>query len=183
MLAPSSPSYVRPEFVPRVRAGATIVVAGEAFGCGSSREEAVKALKQVGAGGECCCCSGASILTLSHVLLLLLLQSGVEAVIAKSFAFIYARNQPNMSLLGVVVRDEAFYAAAAEGADVEVDVAARQVRQCVDGGGGGEREVARGGHAACCPRPVSSVPARFAPHRRSLCTGPTAPRPPGTPLR
>ena len=92
-------AYVRPEFVARVRAGASVVVGGEGFGCGSSREEAVKALKFAGA----------------------------QAVVAKSFAFIYARNQPNMSLLGVVVKDEAFYALAAEGADVEVDVGARTV--------------------------------------------------------
>ncbi len=51
---------------------------------------------------------------------LFLHQSGVQAVIAKSFAFIYARNQPNMSLLGVIVKDEAFYSLAIEGADVEV---------------------------------------------------------------
>jgi homoaconitate hydratase len=93
-------AYVRPEFAGRVRAeGMTIVVGGEGFGCGSSREEAVRALKH----------------------------SGVQAVVAKSFAFIYARNQPNMSLLGVVVKDEAFYALAGEGADVEVDVASRTV--------------------------------------------------------
>ena len=92
-------TYVRPEFYERVQAGSTIVVGGEGFGCGSSREEAVKALKF----------------------------SGVKAVIAKSFAFIYARNQPNMSLLGVVVKDEAFYALANEGAEVEVDVTTRTV--------------------------------------------------------
>ena len=103
-------AYVRPEFVARVAAGATVVVGGEGFGCGSSREEAVRALKQ----------------------------SGVGAVVAKSFAFIYARNQPNMSLLGVVVKDEAFYALAAEGADVEVDVASRTVIVHPAEGAGGE---------------------------------------------
>ena len=93
-------AYVRPEFSGRVRGGGTIVVGGEGFGCGSSREEAVRALKA----------------------------SGVQAVIAKSFAFIYARNQPNMNLLGILVREPAFYELAGEGADVEVDVAARCVR-------------------------------------------------------
>jgi 3-isopropylmalate dehydratase small subunit len=92
-------AYVRPEFVDRVKKGMTVVVGGEGFGCGSSREEAVRSLKA----------------------------SGVQAVIAKSYAFIYARNQPNMSLLGVVVKDEAFYALAQEGADVEVDVTTRTV--------------------------------------------------------
>ena len=93
-------AYVRPEFTGRVAAGQTVVVAGAGFGCGSSREEAVRALKA----------------------------SGVQAVIAKSFAFIYARNQPNMHLLGVLVSDEAFYALAEEGAEVEVDVPSRTVR-------------------------------------------------------
>jgi 3-isopropylmalate dehydratase small subunit len=51
----------------------------------------------------------------------------VQAVIAKSFAFIYARNQPNMHLLGVLVSDEAFYELAVEGAVVEVNVPARTV--------------------------------------------------------
>lgn len=92
-------AYVRPEFVGRVKQGMTVVVGGEGFGCGSSREEAVRSLKA----------------------------SGVQAVIAKSYAFIYARNQPNMSLMGVIVKDEGFYAAAQEGADVEVDVATRTV--------------------------------------------------------
>ena len=100
-------AYVRPEFSERVRGGASIVVGGEGFGCGSSREEAVRALKA----------------------------AGVQAVIARSFAFIYARNQPNMNLLGILVRDDAFYALAGEGADVEVDVARRLVR--VHGGSGG----------------------------------------------
>jgi 3-isopropylmalate dehydratase small subunit len=90
-------AYVRPEFPARVAAGATIVVGGAGFGCGSSREEAVRALKA----------------------------AGVTAVIAKSFAFIYARNQPNMHLLGVMVSDEAFYELAVEGATVEVDVPTR----------------------------------------------------------
>ena len=92
-------AYVRPEFSSLVAAGQTVVVAGAGFGCGSSREEAVRALKA----------------------------SGVQAVIAKSFAFIYARNQPNMHLLGVLVADEGFYERAVEGAEVEVNVPARTV--------------------------------------------------------
>lgn len=91
--------YVRPEFSSRVAAGARIVVAEEGFGCGSSREEAVRSL----------------------------VNSGVQAVFAKSFAFIYARNQPNFSLLGGIVKDPAFYAQAGEGAQLSVDVPARTV--------------------------------------------------------
>src|SRR5690606_31897953 len=40
--------YVRPEFVERARAGRNIVVAGEGWGSGSSREHAVWALKGAG---------------------------------------------------------------------------------------------------------------------------------------
>ena len=91
--------YVRPEFRSKVKEGFTIVVAGVGFGSGSSREEAPRALKGC----------------------------GVEAVIAKSYAYIYGRNQPNMALLGVVVKDEAFYTLATEGATVSIDLQARAV--------------------------------------------------------
>ena len=37
--------YTIPDFREKVRAGHNIVVAGKAFGCGSSREEAPRALK------------------------------------------------------------------------------------------------------------------------------------------
>ena len=99
--------YVRPEFSARVAAGGTVVVAGAAFGCGSSREEAARAL----------------------------VNAGVRAVFAKSFAFIYSRNQPNFALLGGVVRDPRFYEQAEEGASVEVDVAARTVTVLLADGG------------------------------------------------
>lgn len=36
--------YTHPEFCDRVKEGFNIVVAGKAFGCGSSREQAVMAL-------------------------------------------------------------------------------------------------------------------------------------------
>ena len=98
---------MRPEFSGRVAAGATVVVAGAAFGCGSSREEAARAL----------------------------VNSGVRAVFAKSFAFIYSRNQPNFALLGGVVRDARFYEQAGEGAAVEVDVPSRTVTVVLPDGG------------------------------------------------
>jgi 3-isopropylmalate dehydratase small subunit len=75
------------------------VVAGNAFGCGSSRENAVSAL--IGAGVKC--------------------------VIAKSFAFIYARNQPNLGLLGITISDPKFYEAAVDDAEIEIDLTARKV--------------------------------------------------------
>src|SRR5207237_4914887 len=40
--------YGRPEFVQRAREGATVVVAGKGWGSGSSREQAVLALKGAG---------------------------------------------------------------------------------------------------------------------------------------
>ncbi|KNE71305.1 3-isopropylmalate dehydrogenase [Allomyces macrogynus ATCC 38327] len=92
--------YWRPEFRDKVTQGFTIVVAGEGFGSGSSREEAPRALKG----------------------------AGVQAVIAKGYAFIYGRNQYNMALLGVIVKDDKFYELAQEGSEIEVDVPARRVR-------------------------------------------------------
>jgi 3-isopropylmalate dehydratase small subunit len=43
-------------------------------------------------------------------------------VIAKSFAFIYARNQPALGLLGVVISDPEFYETAAEGEEISIDL-------------------------------------------------------------
>ena len=60
---------VDPEFVSKVRLG-DIIVAGENFGCGSSREQAPLALKA----------------------------SGIDCVIAKSFARIFYRNAVNLGL-------------------------------------------------------------------------------------
>ncbi|KAL1866138.1 hypothetical protein Plec18167_009137 [Paecilomyces lecythidis] len=82
-----------PKFRQRVKDGFNIVVAGKAFGCGSSREQAVMAL----------------------------LGCGVQCVIAKSFAFIFQRNMPNLGLLGITIADERFYEAAADGARILID--------------------------------------------------------------
>jgi 3-isopropylmalate dehydratase small subunit len=49
-------------------------------------------------------------------------------VIAKYFAFIYGRNQPNLGLLGITITDPRFYEAAKEEVDMEIDLAARKVR-------------------------------------------------------
>jgi 3-isopropylmalate/(R)-2-methylmalate dehydratase small subunit len=68
----------RPEFARQVQPG-DIIVAGRNFGCGSSRETAVTALK------EC----------------------GIAAIIAPSFARIFYRNAINNGLLLIVV-DESF---------------------------------------------------------------------------
>jgi aconitate hydratase/homoaconitate hydratase len=97
--------YVRPEFRQRAKDGATIVVAGEGWGSGSSREMAVWALQGI----------------------------GIQAVIAKSFAFIHKRNLVNEALPYLVIRDEAFYDLASEGAELEVDLASGVVRDIASG--------------------------------------------------
>ncbi|KAI0006237.1 hypothetical protein F4779DRAFT_597114 [Xylariaceae sp. FL0662B] len=85
--------FTHPDFRQRVADGYNIVVAGKAFGCGSSREHAVLAL----------------------------LGCGVQCVIAKSFAFIYSRNQPSLGLLGIALSDDSFFEAARFGTDIEID--------------------------------------------------------------
>ncbi|ORX56507.1 3-isopropylmalate dehydrogenase [Piromyces finnis] len=95
--------YVRPEFRQKVKEGSTVVVAGVGFGSGSSREEAPRALKG----------------------------SGVQCVIAKSYAFIYGRNQYNMALYGIIINDDAFYEIATEDKEIHIDIANRIVK--IDG--------------------------------------------------
>jgi 3-isopropylmalate dehydratase small subunit len=70
-----------------------IIVAGNNFGCGSSREQAVIALKA----------------------------AGVSAVVAKSFARIFYRNAVNLGLMALVSPDahEVFDDGAAAGVDME----------------------------------------------------------------
>jgi aconitate hydratase/homoaconitate hydratase len=97
--------YVRPEFRERAREGANIIVAGEGWGSGSSREMAVWALQGV----------------------------GIQAVIAKSYAFIHKRNLVNEALPYLVVNDPAFYALATEGSELEVDLARGVVRDVASG--------------------------------------------------
>jgi 3-isopropylmalate dehydratase small subunit len=92
--------HTHPDFRRHVKEdGLNIVVAGKAFGVGSSRENAVTALQG----------------------------AGVQCVIARSFAFIYARNQPNLGLLGIVMEDEEFYSLAMNGTKIEIDVDRRTV--------------------------------------------------------
>jgi aconitate hydratase/homoaconitate hydratase len=86
--------FVRPGFAKRARAGQNIVVAGEAWGSGSSREQAVWAL----------------------------LGAGINVVIAKSYAFIHKRNLVNEALPYLVISDEAFYELVGEDDELEVDL-------------------------------------------------------------
>ncbi|KAK0103388.1 hypothetical protein ONS95_005414 [Cadophora gregata] len=92
--------HTYPEFRTAVRNGSQVVVAGNAFGVGSSREVAVFALKG----------------------------AGVKAVIARSFAFIYGRNQPSLGMLGITIADEEFFALAKDGVEIIIDVPQRQIR-------------------------------------------------------
>jgi len=85
--------YVRPDFGERIARGETVLVAGEGWGSGSSREHAVWALKY----------------------------AGVEAVIAKSYAFIHKRNLVNEAVPFLVLDDVSFHEAARDGAEITVD--------------------------------------------------------------
>ena len=87
--------YVAPGFAERVRAGQSVVVAGTGWGTGSSREQAVWALKG----------------------------AGVQVVVARSFAFIHKRNLVNEALPYLVLDDDAFYEKAVDGVDISVDLA------------------------------------------------------------
>jgi 3-isopropylmalate/(R)-2-methylmalate dehydratase small subunit len=80
---------INPGFAEKVKKG-DIVVAGENFGCGSSREHAPLALKA----------------------------TGIEAVVAKSFARIFFRNAINLALRVVECRDTGRIE---EGDEIEID--------------------------------------------------------------
>ncbi len=86
-----------PEFAGKVRPG-DILVAGENFGCGSSREHAPIAIKA----------------------------AGVACVVAKSFARIFFRNAINIGL-AIVTSPEAA-ADASAGDEMEIDLAAGRLR-------------------------------------------------------
>ncbi|KIY02922.1 uncharacterized protein Z520_01387 [Fonsecaea multimorphosa CBS 102226] len=91
--------YVMPEFRDKVRNGQRVIVGGQAFGVGSSREAAVRAFNGL----------------------------GVECVIARSFAFIYGRNQPNLGLLGITITDDHFYDLAKDDVDIQIRLEDRTI--------------------------------------------------------
>lgn len=88
---------VRPDFPTGVQAG-DVIVAGDNFGCGSSREHAPVALKA----------------------------SGVGAVVARSFARIFYRNAINIGLPILVCPE--LWEHARDGEEIEVDLAAGTIR-------------------------------------------------------
>jgi 3-isopropylmalate/(R)-2-methylmalate dehydratase small subunit len=85
-----------PRFACEVRPG-DIIVAGRNWGCGSSREQAVIALKA----------------------------AGVRAIIAKSFARIYFRNAVNHRLLPIVCPEAV--EAIEPGEEIEIDLEAHRI--------------------------------------------------------
>src|SRR5882672_564351 len=92
--------FVRPDFARKVQEGARVVVAGEGWGSGSSREQAVLALKG----------------------------AGVLAIVARSYAFIHKRNLVNEALPFLVVQDPRFYELGKEGEEIELDLAGGLLR-------------------------------------------------------
>ncbi len=97
--------HVRPEFPARAKEGRTIVVAGRGWGSGSSREQAVLALKG----------------------------AGIRLVIARSYAFIHKRNLVNEAVAYLVVDDDDFYALAEEDAELDADLASGRVLHVASG--------------------------------------------------
>jgi len=79
------------DFAKKVKEG-DIVVAGENFGCGSSREQAPSVLKAL----------------------------GVKAVVAKSFARIFYRNSINIGLPVIISKD--LYDKVEDGADIDINL-------------------------------------------------------------
>ena len=90
-----------PEFQKKVRPG-DVIVAGENFGCGSSREHAVLALKG----------------------------AGVSAVVAGSFARIFFRNAVNTGL-PIIVSPEAA-SKIKEGAEIVIDLSAGRIEDLTE---------------------------------------------------
>jgi 3-isopropylmalate/(R)-2-methylmalate dehydratase small subunit len=87
---------IDPEFATRVKPG-DVVVGGRNFGCGSSREHAVIALKA----------------------------SGVSCIIASSFARIFYRNAVNTGLSVIVC--PSYSADAKNGSQIEVDIRSQRI--------------------------------------------------------
>ena len=46
----------------------------------------------------------------------------MKCVIARSFAFIYSRNQPSLGLLGITISDDGFHSLAQDGVEINIDL-------------------------------------------------------------
>jgi 3-isopropylmalate dehydratase small subunit len=94
-LGPHCFEYFRPDFRAKAANRHTIVVAGTAWGCGSSREHAVWALKG----------------------------AGIRVILAKSIAFIHKRNLVNEGVPFITMKGaEGFYTKVQEGGYLMVEV-------------------------------------------------------------
>lgn len=91
--------HTHPKFREKVLAGQDIVVGGHGFGCGSSREQAVTALKG----------------------------AGVKAVIARSFGYIFSRNYQNFSLVGIQLQEDRFYELVNDNAEIKINMTGRTI--------------------------------------------------------
>ncbi|TDH71678.1 hypothetical protein CCR75_004414 [Bremia lactucae] len=91
--------HTHPDFRLKVQEGQDILVAGHGFGCGSSREQAVTALKG----------------------------AGIKALIARSFGYIFSRNYQNFSLVGIQLDNDRFYELAKENVDMIVNMTGRTI--------------------------------------------------------
>lgn len=69
--------------------------------------------------------------TITHTFANSIQGCGIECVIAKSFAFIFQRNMPNLGLLGITMPNESFYAAAKDGSEISIDLRAHVIH--IDG--------------------------------------------------
>ncbi|HSA94931.1 MAG TPA: 3-isopropylmalate dehydratase small subunit [Acidobacteriota bacterium] len=96
-MAPHALEDLDPAFAKNVRPG-DVIVAGQNFGCGSSREQAAACLKA----------------------------AGVQAVVAKSFARIYFRNAINLGL--AVLQSEEAPDRLETGDHVDLDLARGEIR-------------------------------------------------------
>ncbi len=96
-LAKHAMEDIDPEFVGKVNSG-DVIVAGEDFGCGSSREHAIWALRG----------------------------SGVKAVLASSFARIFFRNSVNNGFLAIECKGIADRVS--DGDELEIDLEKGEVR-------------------------------------------------------
>lgn len=91
--------YTQPNFRRLCKEGNDIVVAGKAFGCGSSREVAVDALQG----------------------------AGVQCIFAQSYSFIFGRNAPNLGLLAITMKDPAFFEISKDGVSISIELDKMQI--------------------------------------------------------
>lgn len=58
------------------------------------------------------------------------MHTGVQAVIARSYSYIFSRNYKNFSLVCIKLADDRFYELATEGAEVTVKMRSRTIHVC-----------------------------------------------------